>query len=169
MGELITYGATILGIVYTIINSFIIWNSVGKELKGFVSAKTKAILILNTIILYFMLVTIIAYYIFEFENNATEFEKIMIAILITIMLVILIVAIPLLIYIHGNGSYEVYYIISNKLYRLKYIENDILFLVSVTSRKNILLKDKNFLFENNHILLTSIEYRVKKKERPDLF
>ncbi|EFS8542083.1 hypothetical protein KOL22_000603 [Listeria monocytogenes] len=121
MVELITYGATILGIVYTVINSFIIWNSVGRELKGFVSAKTKAILILNTIILYFMLVTIIAFYIFEFENNATEFEKIMIAILITIMLVILIVAIPLLIYIHGNGSYEVYYIISKKLYRLKYI------------------------------------------------
>lgn len=54
------------------------------ELNGFMSAKTKVIVILNTIILYFMLVTIIACYIFEFE-------KIMITIVITIMFVILIV------------------------------------------------------------------------------
>ncbi|MBC1963750.1 hypothetical protein HCJ68_05070 [Listeria welshimeri] len=169
MGDLITYGAAILGILYTIVNSFVIWNSVGMELKGFVSARTKAILILNMVILYLLLVLIIAYYLFEINKDISEFERTMITILIAIMFFILMLAVPILLYIHVSGNYNVYYIVSNKLYRLKYIENDILFLVSLTSNKKILLKDKNFLFENNHILLTRSHYRAKREERPDLF
>ncbi|EJD3280639.1 hypothetical protein PWJ44_002756 [Listeria monocytogenes] len=169
MNEVVTYSAAILGIVYTIINSFIIWDSVGMELKGFVSAKTKANLILSTIILSFMLIMIVAYYLFEFEKTSNEFEKTILVILISIMSTLTLFSIPLLIYIHARGGSEVYYILSNKLYRLKYIENDIIFLVSTTSKKDILLKDKTFLFENNHLLLTKNEYRAKRKERPDLF
>uniref|UniRef100_UPI00165DF17B hypothetical protein n=1 Tax=Listeria marthii TaxID=529731 RepID=UPI00165DF17B len=99
MGELITYGAAILGVLYTIVNSCVIWSSVGMELKGFVSARTKAILILNTVILYLLLVLIIAYYLFEINKDISEFERTIITILIAIMFFILILAVPILIYI----------------------------------------------------------------------
>ncbi|EJC8829957.1 hypothetical protein M0910_001935, partial [Listeria monocytogenes] len=96
MNEVVTYSAAILGIVYTIINSFIIWDSVGMELKGFVSAKTKANLILSTIILSFMLIMIVAYYLFEFEKTSNEFEKTILVILISIMSTLTLFSIPLL-------------------------------------------------------------------------
>lgn len=68
-----------------------------------------------------------------------------------------------------NGSYSVYFVIENKVYRLKYIENDILFLITTVGKGEVLLKEKSFLFCNSYKIFNSSEYENFKKERPDLF
>ncbi|HAC0715688.1 TPA_asm: hypothetical protein GYZ54_14290 [Listeria monocytogenes] len=169
MVTLITIVVAILGIAYTVINSFVLWGSVGLKMKGFMSAETKGKLILNNVILYLILIVAIAYYISEFSKATEKSEKIFLAFLIIIMVVAFLFAIILMIFNHVKRNYDVYYVISNKLYKLKHIENDILFLVSMTPKEEILLERKNFLFEHEHELLNTDDFNAKKKEMPDLF
>ncbi|MGJ8729293.1 hypothetical protein ACRW9N_02375 [Listeria aquatica] len=169
MEKIITVGAAFLGLAFTIINSFVIWDSVGLKLKGFVSVKSKSNLYMNNLIMYLILILMIVYFAIEYHETSERWEQYILFGLLVIWGLLLVISLFLLIYISVNRVSEVYYIISNKMYRLKHIENDIVFLVSMTPDEDVLLKDKTFLLKNEHEILNNAEYKKKKKEMPYLF
>lgn len=169
MAALITVGVAFLGMLSIVIYSTIITVSVGLEIRGFVSAETKGKLIINNVLTYLGGILLVVFCYSNYATTSEGFEKdVWLALLITTIIGTSMIWIYIC-FFHAKNKCEIYYIVSNKLYKLKYIENDILFLVSMTSEKDIILKDRTFLFENNHLILNNAEYHAKKKERPDLF
>ncbi|MEE9724884.1 hypothetical protein [Listeria seeligeri] len=160
---------SLLGIAYTVIQTFSLSISVEPKMKNFITIENKSKIALNTIIVYLFLLIGAIYYINEYYKAKSNLEKniyLGFTIFCCVSLVIFLILLSLRVV---KETYNAYYILDGKLFKLRLIEDDLVYLISIDSEHNMYIKNKEFLFENKHIILNKKELESYKNEHKYLF
>lgn len=168
MLEIITGGAAVLGVIFITTQSFYYYYQIKPKMKPFVSTELKSRYLIGfMLLLFFFLSMAIFSYIISLnikDDTVKPFFR-----SISYVMLFLGLVLSILKWIEDLKDPDCYYKIKGKMYRLQLVTDDCIFLVSENKEQQVIIKEKSFLFKNEHKLMTFYEVKRFKKRNKHLF